>query len=123
MVTSAALLALAGTARGQDAVAPPASPASNPEATTLAPVRVKAKADQETASSPVPGYTAKRSATATQTGTPLIERMAAIGATTTTPSNVGAVPSTCATSPTRPTSAIAARPTATKARPARSAAA
>jgi hypothetical protein len=72
MATSAALLALAGTARGQDAAAPAASPASSPEATTLAPVRVKAKAEQETATSAVPGYTARCSATATQTDTPLI---------------------------------------------------
>jgi iron complex outermembrane receptor protein len=130
MATSAALLALAGTARGQDAAAPAASPASSPEATTLAPVRVKAKAEQETATSAVPGYTARCSATATQTDTPLIEtgqsisvitreRMDAIGATTATPSSVGAVPTTCATSPTRTTSAIAVRPTATTARPAR----
>lgn len=95
LITSAVLLALAGPARAQDAVAPAAPAASAPEATTLAPVHVKAKADQETATSPVPGYTAKRSATATKTDTPLIEtgqsisvvtreRMDAIGATTLT---------------------------------------
>lgn len=76
-------------------VAPPAEAASAPEATTLPAVRVKAKAAEETATSAVPGYTAKRSATATKTDTPLIEtgqsisvvtreRMDAIGATTLT---------------------------------------
>ena len=73
LITSAVLVALASPARAQDAAVPAAPAASAPEVTTLAPVRVKAKADQETATSPVSGYTAKRSATATKTDTPLNE--------------------------------------------------
>lgn len=60
--------------------------------TTLPTVRVKASAEQETATGPVAGYVAKRSATGTKTDTPIIEtpqsisvisaeRIAAIGAT------------------------------------------
>jgi iron complex outermembrane recepter protein len=62
---------LPAAALGQTA-APPAAPASAPEA-TLAPVPVRASAERETATGPVPGYTAKRSATATKTDTPLAE--------------------------------------------------
>ncbi len=41
--------------------------------TTLPAVRVKASREQETATGPVTGYVAKRSATATKTDTPLVE--------------------------------------------------
>jgi iron complex outermembrane receptor protein len=88
----AALDLCAGTALAQT-VAPAAPAASAAEAATLPEVRVKSAAEKETATSAVPGYTARRSATATKTDTPLIEtpqsisvvtrdRMDAIGATT-----------------------------------------
>jgi iron complex outermembrane receptor protein len=54
------------------AAVPPAAPASAPE-TTLAPVPVRASAERETATGPVPGYRARRSSTATKTDTPLNE--------------------------------------------------
>lgn len=68
------------------------APASAAEETTLPVVRVKADAVRETATGPVLGYVAKRSATATKTDTPLMEtpqsisvvtadRVEAIGAT------------------------------------------
>ena len=57
---------------------PSASPASPPAsaasaATTLAPVTVKARADRETATSPVSGYRAQTAATASKSDTPLRE--------------------------------------------------
>lgn len=58
-----------GSAFAQAAPAP--APAAS--AATLPPVRVKAAADEETATSPVFGYRARRSATATKTDTPLNE--------------------------------------------------
>ncbi|HSW03501.1 TonB-dependent siderophore receptor [Aquabacterium sp.] len=51
----------------------PASSAAATGETTLPVVRVKAAADKETATSPVTGYAARRSATATKTDTPLNE--------------------------------------------------
>lgn len=67
LITGTVLLVRAGTTRAQDTTAPAAAAASAPEATTLPPVRVRAQADQETATRPVPGYTARRCATATKT--------------------------------------------------------
>ncbi len=51
----------------------PVQAASAADETTLPAVRVQAAAEAETATSPVPGYVAKRSATATKTDTPLVE--------------------------------------------------
>jgi iron complex outermembrane receptor protein len=69
-------LAQSGTLRAQTADTPPipATPASAPVAeTTLPAVRVRGTAEQESATSPVSGYRAKRSGTATKTDTPLNE--------------------------------------------------
>jgi iron complex outermembrane receptor protein len=71
-----ALAALAAAATSSHAqVAPPAATASGPSGTdtTLPAVRVKAAVEKESATGPVIGYTAGRSATATKTDTPLNE--------------------------------------------------
>lgn len=70
----AVCLALPFSAAAQT-IAAPATPASAPAGTetTLPAIRVKASAEKETATGPVTGYTAKRSATATKTDTPLNE--------------------------------------------------
>jgi iron complex outermembrane receptor protein len=67
--------AAAQTAATPTPPAPPASAASAPavSATTLPAITVKATADKETATGPVTGYRAKRSATATKTDSPLNE--------------------------------------------------
>ncbi len=78
---ASALLALAGGHAVAQAPAPAAdaasaAPASTPasaDATTLPAVRVRSSAETENATGPVPGYTARRSATATRTDTPLNE--------------------------------------------------
>jgi len=75
----AAALALSPLALLAQTAATPAGPAASApaaasaEATTLPVVRITATADRETAASPVPGYVARRSATATKTDTPLNE--------------------------------------------------
>jgi len=71
----AAALAFLPVALQAQPATPPAAAASAPdtEQATLPPVRVKAAAEKETAASPVPGYTARRSAAATKTDTPLNE--------------------------------------------------
>ena len=72
LAASAGLLA---TAHAQ--VATPAAAASAPE-TTLPAVTVRGEAERETANGPVQGYSAKRSATATKTDTPLRETPQAV---------------------------------------------
>src|SRR5688500_5647352 len=67
----AAVLATAPAATLAQTVAPPAAAASEPA--TLPTISVRASADTETATSPVPGYVARRTATATKTDTPLNE--------------------------------------------------
>jgi iron complex outermembrane receptor protein len=47
--------------------------APKPDEPTLPEVKVKAEAEQETATGPVKGYVARASATGTKTDTPLIE--------------------------------------------------
>jgi iron complex outermembrane receptor protein len=74
LAVMAALLPLAAMAQDTaPAVAAPASAASAPDVATLPPVRVKASAVEESATGPVQGYRARRSATATKTDTPLNE--------------------------------------------------
>jgi iron complex outermembrane receptor protein len=73
---AAGLACSAFAAQAQDTAAPaaaPASAASAPDTTTLPAVRVKATAEKESATGPVSGYRARRSATATMTDTPLNE--------------------------------------------------
>jgi iron complex outermembrane recepter protein len=70
LAASAACLSFAVHAQQAPA---PAAAASAPDVTTLPAVRVKATADKESATGPVQGYTARRSATATKTDTPLNE--------------------------------------------------
>lgn len=65
------MLTLCGIATAAQPAARPA--ASAPAAATLPAVPVRAAADEETATSPVFGYRARRSATATKTDTPLAE--------------------------------------------------
>jgi iron complex outermembrane receptor protein len=78
LLASATLLAL-GPALAQaqasgTASAPPApSPAASAPETVLPVIRATATGVKETATSPVPGYVARRSATATKTDTPLKE--------------------------------------------------
>jgi iron complex outermembrane receptor protein len=73
----AATLALAPASLWAQAVAtPPAAAASEPQAeaaTTLPAVRVQATVERESATSPVVGYAARRSAAASKTDTPLAE--------------------------------------------------
>jgi iron complex outermembrane receptor protein len=70
----AATLALLPTLAGAQAPAPAAAAASAPSGETQLPaVPVRASAGQETATGPVTGYNARRSATATKTDTPLNE--------------------------------------------------
>lgn len=72
-IALAAMSALLPTlAAAQAAPAAPAAAASAPEA-TLPAVPVRAAAERESASGPVQGYAARRSATATKTDTPLNE--------------------------------------------------
>lgn len=66
-------LLLCGSAFAQEVALPPATAASGPAITTLPVVRVRAAKDKESATGPVDGYAAKRSATATKTDTPLVE--------------------------------------------------
>ncbi|MGY4830832.1 TonB-dependent siderophore receptor [Sphaerotilaceae bacterium SBD11-9] len=73
LITAAVLCALPALAQAQAASAPPPAPAASEPTTTLAPVRVTATTEQERATGPVQGYTARRSATATKTDTPLNE--------------------------------------------------
>lgn len=61
------------TPAAQAQLAPPASAASAPQEATLPKVRVTGSAADEAATAPVPGYAARRSATATKTDTPLNE--------------------------------------------------
>jgi iron complex outermembrane receptor protein len=76
-------LVLAGSAGIAQAQVPaPAVAASAPQEATLPKVRVTASADQEAATAPVPGYAARRSATATKTDTPLNEVPQAISVIT-----------------------------------------
>ncbi len=70
------MFALLGAARAQTSPVAPDPAASAPA--TLPEVRVKSSAEQETATGPVQGYSAKRSATATKTDTPLAETPQAI---------------------------------------------
>jgi iron complex outermembrane receptor protein len=78
LLASATLLAL-GPALAQaqasgTASAPPApSPAASAPETVMPVIRATATGVKETATSPVPGYVARRSATATKTDTPLNE--------------------------------------------------
>ncbi len=67
---------LAAQIDGSAVVVKTAPPA--PGEATLAPVRVTADAQQETAWSPVSGYTARRSATGTKTDTPVLETPASV---------------------------------------------
>jgi iron complex outermembrane receptor protein len=72
LAVSSACLSFA--ARAQEAAPAPAAAASSAASeTTLPAIRVKAAADRESASGPVTGYSARRSATATLTDTPLNE--------------------------------------------------
>jgi len=77
LAVQAFCLALPFAASAQTATppAPAASAASAPAGTetTLPAIKVKAAAEKETATGPVNGYTARRSATATKTDTPLNE--------------------------------------------------
>lgn len=73
LAASAGLLA---TAQAQ--VAAPAAAAASAAETTLPAVVVRGDADRETATGPVQGYSARRSATATKTDTPLRETPQAV---------------------------------------------
>lgn len=64
---------LAGLASSSFAQVAAPAPAASAPTTTLAPVTVTGKTDQETATSPVAGYRAKNAATASKTDTPLRE--------------------------------------------------
>jgi len=72
LAAAAALALWPALSHAQTAAAPPSAAASAPE-TTLPAIRVKAAAESETATSPVSGYRATRSATATKTDSPLNE--------------------------------------------------
>jgi iron complex outermembrane receptor protein len=73
LITSATLVAMAGTAHAQTATPAASAEAASAPETTLPAVKVKAAADNETGTGPVTGYRAKRSTTATKTDTPLNE--------------------------------------------------
>jgi len=64
---------MTGAAYAQQAVAEPASSQLSESNRTLPTVTVKAPTEKETATSPVTGFVAKRSATGTKTDTPIIE--------------------------------------------------
>lgn len=64
---------LNGVAYGQQAGGEAAKPSSDEKMQTLPAVTVTAPAEKETATSPVDGYVATRSATGTKTDTPIIE--------------------------------------------------
>jgi iron complex outermembrane receptor protein len=68
-----ALFGSSVAAQAQVAQQPPDTPAPAPDEATLPRVTVTGSAQRETATSPVPGYAARRSATATKTDTPLNE--------------------------------------------------
>ncbi|GAB5097895.1 TonB-dependent siderophore receptor [Caballeronia sp. HLA56] len=75
-IAMAAMVMLGGAAHAQSA--DPATGASSPKAGSadaqqLKPVTVTGEREKETATSPVEGYVAKRSATGTKTDTPIIE--------------------------------------------------
>ncbi len=66
-------VALTGAAHAQQSVAEPANAQPSENNRALPAVTVNASGEKETATGPVNGYAAKRSATATKTDTPLIE--------------------------------------------------
>jgi iron complex outermembrane receptor protein len=79
-------LALSGaSAHAADAASPaPAAPKNNdaPQGTVLPPVVVRAEPERETATGPVKGFVARRSAAATKTDTPAIETPQSISVVT-----------------------------------------
>lgn len=73
LATSAACVATAALAQATAPAAPASAASATAAEPTLPAIKVKAASEKENATGPVPGYTAKRSATATKTDTPLNE--------------------------------------------------